>query len=82
MVILCNTFQEVVEAFASFMDYLEHCFPGLIRETFEYGYGVETKEDIRYIFTCYEFEKVFHNKGYDTIDVDRFFEDIEYMSLY
>lgn len=77
MVILCNTFQDVMDAFSIFMDYLEHCYPMGIQKIFEYGYGVETDEGIRYVFTCYEYEKVFISKGYDPIEVGRFLEDIE-----
>lgn len=77
MAILCNCFQQAEDAFAIFMDFLEHWYPMEIGTIWEYSNMVETSEGIRYIFTLYEFEKMFEEKGYDTIDCDRFFEDLE-----
>ena len=75
MAILCNSFTEVMGAFTLFMDYLEHCYPMDIETIYEYGYAV-TAGGVHYIFTCYEFEDALNKSGYESIDMDEFFEGV------
>lgn len=77
MVILCETFLDVQDAFAIVMDFLETHHPCLIEDASEYGYYIDTVEGIRYIFTTYHFENMFNEMGYDTIFVDEFIYGLE-----
>lgn len=81
IVILCNSFEEAMDAYDMFLSFLEEFEPFSIRKTYRVCYCVETDDDLRYIFTDYRMEKIFDSP--DKIDVDRFFEGIsEILDLY
>ncbi len=59
IVILCDNFEDVQFGFSVFMEYLEKEEPYSIEEVYEYSYGVETIDGIRYIFIDYRFRPLF-----------------------
>lgn len=77
IVILCDSFEFVKECFAFFMDYLEKCEPNSITKVYEYSYGLETSEHIRYIFVDHRMEHLFDSMKPNYIDQASFFEGID-----
>ena len=80
IVILCNSFEDVQDGFARFLDYLETYESGaIISDMSEYAYYVVV-DDIQYVFTDYRFGELF--QSFDDGDIgmmylDEFFEDID-----
>lgn len=77
IVVLCNSFEEVKSAFNDFMGFLEHFEPNAISRTFESSYGVETDDDLKYIFVDYRFKNLFLKDKPDYVEMDEFFEGID-----
>lgn len=75
IVVLCNSFEEVKDAFDIFLDFLEwDCCE--IQKIYHACYCVETDDDLRYIFIDHRMKNLFKNMAPDFLDVEEFFEGI------
>lgn len=77
IVVLCNSFLEVKDAYDCFVTFLEMHEPWSIVKTYDVAYCVETDDNLRYIFVDYRMRNIFKNMTPDYIDMDKFFEGIE-----
>lgn len=76
IVILCNSFQEAISAFKTFVDFLENTEPWDVKEIDDYTNSVLCDDDLRYIFIDYRFLHAFNSMKPDVIDSDLFLEDL------
>lgn len=78
IVVLCDGFQEALDAFDCFIQFLEEEEPWSIRKINEFALRVETEYDLTYIFTDYHYAGAFEEKTLDILDATVFFEGIDY----
>lgn len=77
IVILCESFQAAINAFYTFLNFLEYHEPWHIVNANHYGYFIETDDDLRYTFTDYRYYDVFKQTlGVEFMEKDEFFEGI------
>lgn len=75
IVILCKTWQEALDTFDVFMQFLEENSLWSIQRVWEHCNCVETDEDLKYLFTHYRMAPKFNQA--DLVDVDQFLEDLD-----
>ena len=73
IVVLCDTFDDAIDAFDIFVSYLEEHDPWCIRKVYEPSSCVETDDDLRYIFVDFRMAKYFKFTD-DIYGVDEFFD--------
>lgn len=77
IVVLCDSFQDAISSFYTFLHFLEYHEPWHIAREDHYGYFIETDDDIRYVFTDYRFFDVFKKTmGVEFVEQDEFFYGI------
>lgn len=77
IVILCDSWQDAMDAYNCFLDFLEQNEPDHIDHCDSYGYYIQTDDDIRYIFTDYRWESTFEKiMGVEFVNSDQFFDGI------
>lgn len=77
IVVLCNSFWDVKDAYDCFVTFLEENEPWSIVETYDAAYCVETDDDLRFIFVDYRMQNLFKDMTPDYIDMVEFFEGLE-----
>lgn len=75
IVILCDTWQEAIDGFDIFMQFLEEQIPWSIKRVWEACYCVETDDDLKYLFTHYKMSNVFDTL--DLVNYDKFVEGLD-----
>lgn len=82
IVVLCDSYQDAMELFHSFLDFLMYEEGYNIRHVYYPSLCIETYLDLRYIFVDYRMEGIFREMTEDIIDSDEFFEDLDYTFQY
>lgn len=74
IVILCESFDDVIGGFSYFMNFLETYEWEQVLHVYDCSYSVETIDGLRYVFLDYRMRHLFNNETTDFIDMYDFFE--------
>lgn len=77
IVVLCDSFEQAVDAYECFVGYLEANMPWCILNIWNASQCVETDENLRYIFVDRRFGGLFWKTRPDIIGVQEFFKNME-----